>query len=317
VLEYQPPHPVADAATAPHGVLPGASQALSSSVGEGLLPKSHLPPGTAAGASGAPHSTVPDPAPRPQSRNLAESLQAAAAARQRDASLAAPAPMVAAADALPLAPREASTVVITEVPPSPEQSCRQGTETTAPRQQTEPSDARRTSHTQVGATVAAIGRAEPALSSVPQKPKAAAAVVSAERPAKLSPTKPAVADAAAPELTDADFNHLPPHLRPKYAGAALQKTAARDGPASRPGSLTLESSPAAVSPSADAAAGANCSCISQWPTSSTFRRFQCLRSCCDEYNLALLAFRDLHQPHGLGLPVSRGQRSSSSKTLGE
>jgi len=252
VLEYQPPHPVAGAAAAPHEVLLGPAQAVPSTVGEGQLPRSQLRPGTMTESSGASQGTVPDLAPRPQSRNLAESLQAAAAARQREASLATPAPMVAATAALPVAPREASTVVITEVPPSPEQLSQQATEKAAARQQTEPDEEQRSSEAQASAV--AVDR------------EAAAADVSAAPSATLSPAKPAAAGNAVPELTDADFGHLPPHLRPQYAAAALQKTAGGDRPASRP--TSSGSGTAVAAPSAEAAPGADCSSMIQSPTST-------------------------------------------------
>ena len=243
VLGYQPLLPVAGASAAPHEALPGPAQVSPPTLGEGQLSRSRLPPGAAAGASATLHGTALDPAPRPQSRNLAESLQAAAAARQREASLAAPASMVAAADALPVPSREASTVVITEVPPSPEQLSQQTMAKAAARQRTEPDDEQRSSPAQ---TSALAGNED-----------AAAADVSTEPPAMLSPAKPAAAGDAAPELTDADFGHLPPHLRPKYAAAALKKTATGDRPASRPGSATSGSGSAAAAPPAEAAIGAN------------------------------------------------------------
>ena len=265
VVEFHPPHALAGASGATQA-LPGPAVRRASdpqSGGDGQQPESQMPPGAAAGAAlGASRGTAPDPALRPQSRTLAESLQAAAAARQREASLAAPAPTAAAEGALPAAaPREASTVVITEVPPSPQQPTLQGTQAAAPRQQTECRGAQRNSRAQGGAVAInkdASARAEPMHGDASQELNAAAADTSAEPPAKLSQAKPAVAGEGAPELATADFEHLPPHLRPKYAAAALRQTAEQDEPSSRPGVANSgRGTAAAGTPLAEAANGAS------------------------------------------------------------
>ena len=261
VVEYQLPSTSAGASATPYEAPPHPAQMLSSTAGRAS--GDQQPAGIATGASGAPHGTLPDPAaPGPQSRNLAESLQAAATARQREASLVAAASTAAAEPVAVIGPREASTVVITEVPPSPQQLSRQAIGgTAAPRQQTEPHNTQRSSQAQ-GGTVAvetgASARVEPALTSASPQPRAAAADVRAELSAKLSAAKSAAAGGDALEPADADFKHLPPHLRPKYAAAALSKTAAKDGPASRPASAASQPGGAAPTAYAGAVHGAEC-----------------------------------------------------------
>ena len=273
----------------PQGIALGASAVLHAALPKpmpavpaaAVLASEYQPPSAEADAPGASQGLAPDPMPRPQSRGLAASLQAAAAARKQG--LAAPPSVAAAAtpqQAVGVGPREASTVIITEVSPSPEKPRSMQPSTAAP--------VAKQSNQAADSANAPGGDASAHAEQASHKRKAGAPSGSEKPPAKLSSTHQAAAGGSTIQPDDANFTHLPPHLRPQYAAAAQKATASQTEPAALP---------APAAPSSAASGSASTAPVVRGVETARASSVEMHRKCCELLAVRGIAVQSLLNSH--------------------